>query len=122
MESTELSSSMESSASSSSMESPASSSSLWQWGSPSTYMFGGIGAMLLLIALALLMLTCSYLRHRYEDTSDRKAVKHVCKDSDEANASPKIVVIMAGEEIPTYLAAPAHVTSSRNRQIPNQAL
>ncbi|GJS64515.1 glutamine dumper 2-like protein [Tanacetum coccineum] len=95
------------------METQGSSSTSWRFDSRVTYLFGGIGAMLVLIIVALLMLTCFQYRqgnatNRSDSDSDsdhdHKAISHVCKD--EANVTPKIAVINPGEEIPTYLAAP----------------
>lgn len=66
--------------------------------------------MLALIVVALVILACSQ-RHRRpaaisdQDVESGKAVMF----HDEAYSSPKIVVIMAGDEIPTYLATPAGV-------------
>lgn len=82
--------------------------------------------MLVLIMLALLMLACSEWRlrsvaadgnHRVTDDGGhfQKVSLHVCNGGDEANVVPKIAVIMAGEEIPTYLAAPVHVPDTTVR-------
>ncbi|PWA99741.1 hypothetical protein CTI12_AA003920 [Artemisia annua] len=96
------------------METQGSSSTSLSFDSRVIFLFGGIGAMLVLIIVALLMLVCSQYKYRQDNPADRndvtrsdrdhKAVSHVCKD--EANVSPKIVVINPGEEIPTHLAAP----------------
>ncbi|KAL7610539.1 hypothetical protein Lser_V15G12878 [Lactuca serriola] len=95
---------------SSAMLSSSTSSSFWRFDSPLVYLFGGIAAMLALIVVALVILACSQ-RHRRpaaisdQDVESGKAVMF----HDEAYSSPKIVVIMAGDEIPTYLATPAGV-------------
>ncbi|XP_076886478.1 protein GLUTAMINE DUMPER 1-like [Bidens hawaiensis] len=101
--------------------SPASSAS-WRLNSPLIYLFGGIGIMLLLIMVALLMLSCSQWWFNSEpaegdhvtnsDQFQKAADVHVCNGGDDVVVSPKIAVIMAGEELPTYLAAPAHVPNS----------
>lgn len=97
------------------METQGSSSKSWSFDSRVIYLFGGIGAMLVLIIVALLMLICSQFKYRQDNTADRndvtrsdhdhKAISHVCKD-EEANVTPEIAVINPGEEIPTHLAAP----------------
>lgn len=90
------------------------------WHSPVPYLFGGLAAMLGLIAFALLILACSYWKlsgylegsnnnHGDGDAASEKpvappVVPHVCYEE-------KIVVIMAGDEKPTFLATPM---SSRN--------
>ncbi|KAI3799087.1 hypothetical protein L1987_34377 [Smallanthus sonchifolius] len=94
----------------------------WRWDSPLIYLFGGIGLMFVLIMVALLMLACSHRSLTSEATDgddvidgdhfQKAADLHVCKGGDEAILSPKIAVIMAGDELPTYLAAPAHVPNS----------
>ncbi|WOK92123.1 hypothetical protein Cni_G00814 [Canna indica] len=88
--------------------------------SPVSYLFGGLAAMLGLIAFALLLLACSYwkLSRRVDQRGrrDGSGGGGVEAKLEAAMASPlacyeeKIVVIMAGEERPRYLATP---TSSR---------
>ncbi|KAI3722497.1 hypothetical protein L2E82_33536 [Cichorium intybus] len=99
------------------MESSGSSDS-WRLDSPLIYLFCGIGAMLALVMVALFMLACSQWRGRSAATGGdyteggehpQKSTPHVCNASDESNVCPKIVVVMAGDELPTYLAAPVHV-------------
>ncbi|KAL5973949.1 hypothetical protein ACLOJK_030608 [Asimina triloba] len=91
------------------------------WHSPVPYLFGGLAAMLGLIAFALLILACSYWRFTgFLDSSRRRE-----RESDPENAhrqegslkqqipaaqpqmmEMKVVVIMAGDQKPTYLATP----------------
>ncbi|GAA0172310.1 hypothetical protein LIER_41315 [Lithospermum erythrorhizon] len=83
------------------------------WHSPIPYLFGGLAAMLGLIAFALLMLACSYwkLSGHLENSGDHE------RDLEEGEggfkdtmktAQPvfeeKFLVIMAGQENPTFLA------------------
>ncbi|XP_009799767.1 protein GLUTAMINE DUMPER 2 [Nicotiana sylvestris] len=89
------------------------------WHSPVPYLFGGLAAMLGLIAFALLILACSYWRLsgyaennegengddleagegiNNENGSDVKVVPHVFEE--------KFLVIMAGEMKPTFIATP----------------
>ncbi|KAH7688185.1 hypothetical protein IHE45_03G016400 [Dioscorea alata] len=83
------------------------------WHSPVPYLFAGLAAMLGLIAFALLILACSYwklsgfLESQETDTEDQQ------KESDNNNKVisnqfelKHVVVIMAGEEKPTFLATP----------------
>lgn len=84
------------------------------WHSPVPYLFGGLAAMLGLIAFALLILACSYWKlsgylengdnnERDVENGDEKPVDSMkIPTSYEA----KVVVIMAGDEKPTYLATP----------------
>uniref|UniRef100_A0A0D9WSS1 Protein GLUTAMINE DUMPER 3 n=1 Tax=Leersia perrieri TaxID=77586 RepID=A0A0D9WSS1_9ORYZ len=91
------------------------------WQSPVPYLFGGLAAMLGLIAFALLILACSYWKlSGYLDGGDQTGRSAANGDSGEgekgsaAGASrpavgfrEHVVVIMAGDERPTFLAMPA---------------
>ncbi|XP_010452674.1 PREDICTED: protein GLUTAMINE DUMPER 3-like [Camelina sativa] len=88
------------------------------WHSPVPYLFGGLAAMLGLIAFALLILACSYWRlsgyldgeedQRDLEAGDAKPEKMAVKP---VVALPeKFLVIMAGDVKPTYLATPAEKT------------
>lgn len=79
------------------------------WHSPVPYLFGGLAAMLGLIAFALLILACSYWKlsgdmegERDIEAGDSKPDKH------EKDLAPvfeeKYLVIMAGQAKPTFLA------------------
>ncbi|KAF3329639.1 protein GLUTAMINE DUMPER 3-like protein [Carex littledalei] len=90
------------------------------WRSPVPYLFGGLAAMLGLIALALLTLACTYWRvagylnstdangemNSRGGNDDRKGI-----GAEDAGVVPPIkehvAVIMAGEAKATYLATPA---------------
>ncbi|XP_072980106.1 protein GLUTAMINE DUMPER 2-like [Typha angustifolia] len=86
------------------------------WHSPVPYLFGGLAAMLGLIALALLILACSYWKlSGYLEEGAREgddgAGAGSGKPTSAAAASAvcyeeKILVIMAGDEKPTFLATP----------------
>ncbi|BAU01446.1 hypothetical protein LR48_Vigan10g225100 [Vigna angularis] len=71
--------------------------------SPIPYLFGGLALMLALVGLALLILACSYSKS-YSSNGDAERAKRMAM---EVNSEPKIVVIMAGETNPTYMAKPA---------------
>ncbi|XP_004306044.1 PREDICTED: protein GLUTAMINE DUMPER 5-like [Fragaria vesca subsp. vesca] len=83
------------------------------WRSPIPYLFGGIALMLGLVAVALLLLVCSY---RKTSTSsggeDGKPTSRGMDDIEGAESEPKILVIMAGEKTPTYLANPISSSTS----------
>ncbi|KAG9455984.1 hypothetical protein H6P81_000492 [Aristolochia fimbriata] len=84
------------------------------WHSPVPYLFGGLAAMLGLIAFALLILACSYwklsgyLENGENGESDPESGEEKPGDSLKiaTNLEAKVVVIMAGDEKPTYLATP----------------
>ncbi|XP_058067885.1 protein GLUTAMINE DUMPER 3-like [Magnolia sinica] len=85
------------------------------WHSPVPYLFGGLAAMLGLIAFALVILACSYWKltgflgsresdpqnpHQNQQTDDS------LKPKTPQQMEMKVVVIMAGDHRPTYLATP----------------
>ncbi|KAJ9162849.1 hypothetical protein P3X46_022591 [Hevea brasiliensis] len=94
------------------------------WHSPVPYLFGGLAAMLGLIAFALLILACSYwklsgyLENGNEGGErDLEAGEGSNKTGEGQKQQPvafeeKILVIMAGEVKPTFLATPMSSRSS----------
>ncbi|XP_057462140.1 protein GLUTAMINE DUMPER 3-like [Actinidia eriantha] len=86
------------------------------WHSPVPYLFGGLAAMLGLIAFALLILACSYwkLSGRMDggdNSSGERDLELGEADKDEKLKIPpvieeKFLVIMAGQKKPTFLATP----------------
>ncbi|KAE8696045.1 Protein GLUTAMINE DUMPER 4 [Hibiscus syriacus] len=76
------------------------------WNSPIPYLFGGIAAMLGLIAIALVILACSWKESStHGDEAEEKPSKQGVAAM-QLEMEPKIVVIMAGDENPTYIANP----------------
>ncbi|KAG6531440.1 protein GLUTAMINE DUMPER 1-like [Zingiber officinale] len=94
------------------MAEPGAAGGYSRWHSPVPYLFGGLAAMLALIALALLLLACSYWKLSRRPERDVGGGEAEGKMRSEAAAvwqagyEEKVVVIMAGEEKPTYLATP----------------
>ncbi|KAI4380548.1 hypothetical protein MLD38_006725 [Melastoma candidum] len=93
------------------------------WHSPVPYLFGGLAAMLGLIFFALLLLACSYwklsgyLGSRNGDNRD--SLQQDLEAGDKEGEPPKlpvfeekVLVIMAGQVKPTFLATPASSRSS----------
>ncbi|CAA0837328.1 Protein GLUTAMINE DUMPER 3 [Striga hermonthica] len=80
------------------------------WHSPVPYLFGGLAAMLGLIAFALLILACSYWklsgRSDGEDLEAGAAEKAEPPPPPAAEMEEKFLVIMAGQDRPTFLATP----------------
>ncbi|XP_051140665.1 protein GLUTAMINE DUMPER 2-like [Andrographis paniculata] len=86
----------------------------WHRNSPLPYLFFGFGFMLVLIAAALVMLACSFRnRHSRRTAAALEPEKPVwfMESPTVADSSPKIVVIMAGEENPSHLAIPVSSSS-----------
>ncbi|GMY12796.1 Protein GLUTAMINE DUMPER 2 [Fagus crenata] len=86
----------------------SSASGVRVWKSPIPYLFGGLALTLLLIAVALIILVCSY-RKRTVSNEEKPPTKMM---NTMVDTEPKIVVIMAGDDKPTYLAKPVTSTSS----------
>ncbi|XP_059641399.1 protein GLUTAMINE DUMPER 3-like [Cornus florida] len=84
------------------------------WHSPVPYLFGGLAAMMGLITFALLILACSYLKLSGHLDSNQGGERDSEVGDDEPGDSEKampvfeekIVVIMAGDVNPTFLATP----------------
>jgi hypothetical protein len=93
------------------------------WHSPIPYLFGGLAAMLGLIAFALLILACSYwrlsgqLQDDEENNNNNRNIENEKESENSKNESikvfeEKILVIMAGDQNPTFLATPVFPKSS----------
>ncbi|CAI8605993.1 unnamed protein product [Vicia faba] len=93
-------------------------SSLWH--TPIPYLFGGLAAIMGLMALALLALACSYCSNNQDDDLDNKESHPQTKQPIKAYEE-KILVIMAGNEKPTFLATPT-VLSNCDKEIDNLVL
>ncbi|XP_059658301.1 protein GLUTAMINE DUMPER 2-like [Cornus florida] len=89
------------------------------WHSPVPYLLGGLAAMLGLIILALVILACSYWKHSVGRSSDNAREGGGQRDLEFGDDKPgntlvkaklvfeeKIVVIMAGDLRPSFLATP----------------
>ena len=104
---------------------PAAAAPHSPWQSPVPYLFGGLAAMLGLIALALLALACSYWKlsgslladGESEEGAERQGGAGSRRGDGKAAAGGEagpagdrwrehVVVIMAGDERPTFLATP----------------
>ncbi|XP_052187879.1 protein GLUTAMINE DUMPER 5-like [Diospyros lotus] len=95
------------------------------WHSPLPYLFGGLAAMMGLIAFALLILACSYWRlssrrlqeNNGQDGGGRSDIESG-HDKAAAKALPvfdeRILVIMAGDSKPTFLATPISSSASNS--------
>lgn len=81
------------------------------WKTPIPYLFGGLAAMLLVIAIALACLACSYRKMTSNRTGETHGTNAGASENsfDEENVN---LVIMAGYDKPTFLAIP---TTSRKQ-------
>ncbi|QHN83898.1 hypothetical protein S83_071609 [Arachis hypogaea] len=82
------------------------------WRSPIPYLFGGIALLFLLISVALVILICYHRKHVassvHSSSEGEEGMKGTIMPSKVVidNNEPKILVIMAGDENPSYLAEP----------------
>ncbi|KAJ6766465.1 PROTEIN GLUTAMINE DUMPER 4-RELATED [Salix purpurea] len=75
--------------------------------SPVPYLFASLALMLALIAFSLIILACSYRKSSSNSSGDPEAQEKSVKQVEmRAEMEPKIVVVMAGDHIPTCLAEP----------------
>lgn len=85
------------------------------WQSPIPYLFGGLAIMLILISVALVILVCSYKKRgssSQSSNSDEEMKQVMSKNIEKINSEPEVLVIMAGEDKPTYIAKPIIITTS----------
>ena len=98
---------------SSSSPSPSLASGIRVWKSPIPYLFGGLALMLALISVALVILVCSYRKRANSESSSASAEdKNMKQAMPKINSEPEVLVIMAGDNKPTYLAKPISSSSS----------
>ncbi|XVF70061.1 hypothetical protein PTKIN_Ptkin11bG0131400 [Pterospermum kingtungense] len=82
-------------------------------GQPSStlhYIFGGIWTMLGLIVLALLMLACSHFQDWLKNNNEGAGAER--GETGNSNNEETILVIIAGEKRPTFLATPVSIEAS----------
>ncbi|KAJ6936365.1 protein GLUTAMINE DUMPER 4-like [Populus alba x Populus x berolinensis] len=88
----------------------------WHWNSPVAYVFVGLAFMLGLITVSLIILACSsgksFSNSSTSEAGDEKSAKQV---EIQVEFEPSIVVIMAGDDSPTYLAHPVSCNCPREQ-------
>ncbi|CAN6201052.1 unnamed protein product [Urochloa humidicola] len=70
------------------------------WRTPTPYLFLGFGFMMGLIAVALLVLICTRRRPSSGDDLEASSARAL----QPLDREPKLVVIMAGDDLPSFLA------------------
>ncbi|KAK4800670.1 hypothetical protein SAY86_021157 [Trapa natans] len=91
------------------------------WRSPVPYLFGGLGVLFILIAASLVILACSNRKRtaaRRTEEAGEDVVKAILRPLD---MEPRIVVIMAGDDKPSFLATPVlpdSAASTSSSQLP----
>ncbi|KAI8541794.1 hypothetical protein RHMOL_Rhmol08G0089600 [Rhododendron molle] len=88
----------------------------WGWNSPIPYLFGGLFLVLGLISWALIMLIWSYRKQSNSNNNpiptfaDHQRPTRIA----EADLGPKVLVVMAGDNKPTFIATPASPSTTQN--------
>ena len=86
--------------------------------SPIPYLFSGLGLMFGLVAVALMILACSYRKSSSNSATDPEVQEKSANQVQmKAEMEPKIVVIMAGDDSPTYLANPVSCNCQSDEQV-----
>jgi heme/copper-type cytochrome/quinol oxidase subunit 2 len=86
--------------------------------SPIPYLFSSIGLMFGLVAVALMILACSYRKSSSNSATDPEVQEKSANQVEmKAEMEPKIVVIMAGDDRPTYLANPVSCNCQSDEQV-----
>ena len=86
--------------------STANNASLLQWNSPLPYVFGGLAIIFSSIGIALLFLACSHRRSSSPEFQNGKEERYEENVQASASLEPEIVVIMAGDDHPRFVAKP----------------
>ncbi|KAG6468051.1 hypothetical protein ZIOFF_072617 [Zingiber officinale] len=76
------------------------------WHTPVPYLFGGFGAVMILIAAALVVLACSHWRSARARSSNTPSVLSETPVILQLDMEPRVMVIMAGDSKPSFLAKP----------------
>ncbi|KAK9116414.1 hypothetical protein Sjap_015361 [Stephania japonica] len=90
------------------------------WHTPLPFLFGGIAAAILLIAVSLVILLCTNYRSSSSSSSSSFTTHDIDVEKARAQPSmmpsqmqePKFVVVMAGNDVPTYIAKPFAATNT----------
>ncbi|KAK4602788.1 hypothetical protein RGQ29_011692 [Quercus rubra] len=85
--------------------SPSPVTRLQLWKSPMPYLFGCLAIMLILIFMALVILACSSSKQASGSSGEGEENQAMPMNM-VVDTEPKIVVIMAGDDKPSYLAKP----------------
>jgi len=84
------------------------------WQTPAPYVLSGAGFIVALIAFGFAFLVCSYRRNSHSRQSEEINMRTVhgresdiCSDDKEE----KLIVIMAGDAMPSYIATPSFLSA-----------
>jgi len=92
----------------------SSSAELHIWRSPLPYLFIGLSVMMGLLAIALIVLACSHRKSSGSSSnSTLQTGNPVVLTPLEREPEVMVAVIMAGDDMPSFLAKPFDVTSSQ---------
>jgi heme/copper-type cytochrome/quinol oxidase subunit 2 len=87
------------------------------WKSPIPYLFGSLALILLLISVALIILVCSYRKRASNSAAENDEEKPAKIMNTAVDTEPKIVVVMAGDDKPSFLATPSISSTCACQQV-----
>lgn len=82
----------------------SSSSTIWKWKSPIPYLFVGLALVLVIIVLALAILVWTGQKGL---SDEREEPTPIGSEGVEFHSDPLVVVIMAGDDCPKFMAKPS---------------
>ncbi|CAA7407743.1 unnamed protein product [Spirodela intermedia] len=82
----------------------AAGGSFLRWSSPLPYLFGGLAAAMGLIAVALIILVCCNRKSSSVVAGRRGTAAEEKPSPPPLDAEPRVLVIMAGDAVPSFLA------------------
>ena len=85
--------------------------------SPLPYLFSSLALVLILIAVALVLLACFYRKRPSNSSSNEVDLKQEMGMNTVFDSEPKFVVIMAGDDKPTFLAKPVSSSNCCSEQV-----
>jgi len=79
----------------------------WSWNSSTSFLYGGLAPVFVVICLALIVVVCSRCRRPESETEGEMSVRRLEPNgAAEVDEGGNVLVIVAGEQHPTHLAKP----------------
>ncbi|WOL13618.1 hypothetical protein Cni_G22389 [Canna indica] len=92
------------------------------WQTPTPYLFGGFSAVVILIAVALIVLFCSHRKLSVNGGSSELMSLPEVAIVVPLEMEPRFVVVMPGENMPSFVARPFNLEHSAEGSITSAAM